>query len=237
MVNQNNIDLTGEVLHADPYLNTTEYCKDGIEKAQFICEYELWYEIAAFTEKAFLLRREDVDELWLAISFPSIRRPQTVKQDVISDCSDEVHASTDFKCAYVVRRSGNEYEAARRLLQRLFRDRSLYGWPEKLQASGLVDEAEFQNLAKELENEFNAIRTENQLLESAIVMLARELQLSPEPSSTERNRWTARCPETNHHLYIDPSKNLFMCGWCKQGGGNEDLRNFVQHKRDVKRHG
>ena len=218
MAKPEDANLMDGVLHADPYLHTTGYSKDGLENAVFICEYDVSFSLLYFTEAAFLLRREDVDELWLSLSASR------------NSASDEANR----KRAYVVRRAGNEHAAARRLLHRLFGDRTGYGWPGQLQVAGLVDEAAFKDLVQELESKLRAIRAANQLIESDIVRVAGDFGLSPEPSFKEQNRWMARCPETNHHLHMDPSKNLFMCGWCKQGGGIEELRKFVEQRRVAK---
>ena len=67
--------------------------------------------------------------------------------------------------------------------------------------------------------------------ETEIILVARELELNPQPTGTGPDYWQATCPMTNHPLYINAAENEFGCGWCKRKGGIKELRAFVKERR------
>jgi hypothetical protein len=66
---------------------------------------------------------------------------------------------------------------------------------------------------------------------AGVSRVARELGLGPEPTGTGPVHWQARCPGTNHPLYIQAATGMFGCGWCKRKGGEAELREFVAERR------
>jgi hypothetical protein len=44
--------------------------------------------------------------------------------------------------------------------------------------------------------------------------------------------WIARCPGTNHTLEMQPKRNLFYCGYCRVGGGIDDLGEFAAQRKE-----
>jgi hypothetical protein len=45
--------------------------------------------------------------------------------------------------------------------------------------------------------------------------------------------WIACCPGTKHPLELQPKRNLFYCGYCRVGGGIDELDEFVAQRRST----
>jgi hypothetical protein len=97
---------------------------------------------------------------------------------------------------------------------------------------GLVPEGWFGHLVARLENEWEENRQKAEKRETEIIKVARELGLSPEPTSTGPDYWQATCPEKNHPLYINAAADSFGCGWCRRKGGVEELRALVKERKE-----
>jgi hypothetical protein len=81
----------------------------------------------------------------------------------------------------------------------------------------------------------NEIKKENEVWrETEIVTKAAQLGLLPKASNLGIRTWIARCPGTNHTLELQPKKNLFYCGYCRVGGGRDELDEFVAQRRRSK---
>jgi hypothetical protein len=64
--------------------------------------------------------------------------------------------------------------------------------------------------------------------EAQIVVKAAALGLLPKPSNYMAGIWVANCPGINNHqIELQPKKNLFRCGYCRVGGGIEQLEEFA----------
>lgn len=63
-----------------------------------------------------------------------------------------------------------------------------------------------------------------------IVYVAEELGLYTRPTATSTDHWRATCPGTSHFLKLQASNDLFFCGYCKRGGGIDELRIFVKER-------
>jgi hypothetical protein len=80
--------------------------------------------------------------------------------------------------------------------------------------------------------DMDEIKNENELGRRAeIVTTAAHLGLALQPSQFGRRTWIACCPGTNHTLELQPKRNLFYCGYCRVGGGIDDLEKFVAERR------
>ena len=65
---------------------------------------------------------------------------------------------------------------------------------------------------------------ENELWRVApIVTKAAHLGIALQASHFSRGTWIACCPGTNHTLELQPKRNLFYCGYCRVGGGVDEL--------------
>lgn len=67
---------------------------------------------------------------------------------------------------------------------------------------------------------------------SQVLRVAREIGLDPEPDVNTDGQWRARCPGTHHGLLIRPGIEKFYCGYCQQGGGPADLREFARKHQE-----
>jgi len=64
--------------------------------------------------------------------------------------------------------------------------------------------------------------------EAKIILKAAELGLLPKPSKYRSGIWVANCPGMNNHeIELQPKRNLFRCGYCRVGGGIEQLVEFA----------
>lgn len=68
---------------------------------------------------------------------------------------------------------------------------------------------------------------------SPLLAVARVCGLDPEPDASKEPslQWRARCPDTKHHLLIRPSIDQFFCGYCRESGAAEELRDLVDKRR------
>ena len=125
-----------------------------------------------------------------------------------------------------------ELFACLNLLELLFRARHGFYWPDGFVASGIVDKSAFDSLVGRIQHEVEENRQRASEGETEIIKIARELGLSPEPTGHGISHWSARCPETNHQLFIDAAENSFGCGYCKRKGSVEELRVFVKERKE-----
>jgi hypothetical protein len=135
-------------------------------------------------------------------------------------------------CVFAVPRKDEEFFACLNLLDRLFYARLGFNWPEEFIAGGIVNKSAFDSLVGRIEHELEDNAQKARETETEIIKVARELGLSPKPTGTGPTYWWARCPETNHHLYINAAEDSFGCGWCKRKGAVEELRAFVRERKD-----
>ena len=66
---------------------------------------------------------------------------------------------------------------------------------------------------------------------SELVAVARELNLMPRPVGGNAISWVSNCPGANHTLRIQSASNSWGCGYCRQNGGPDELRQFVYKRR------
>lgn len=208
-----------DVIFANPWLKKTEKTTSLPDDARFACSFEQNFIIDLFDVTAFFHRTETTDELWMAAG---VYIPTDFERAKLSDVG----------CVFAVQRKGDELTACLRLLDMFFRAKHGFEWPERFLVAGIIDELAFINLVKRIENELEENRQKARKAETEIVGVARELELFPKPTGDSPKRWFARCPESNHMLYIDAPQNLFFCGWCKRSGAIEELRAFVKERKD-----
>jgi hypothetical protein len=80
--------------------------------------------------------------------------------------------------------------------------------------------------------EMDETRKENALWRDAkIVTKAAQLGLALRASHFSRGTWIACCPGTNHTLELQPKRNPFYCGYCRVGGGPDELDKFAARRR------
>jgi len=219
-----------DIIYADPWLRKGGKDTRLPGDARLACAYELYLVVDWFDEAAFFRRTEKADELWIGSGDSSPER---------SDDADETACAGDFEaeklsdigCVYTVRRKGDERVACVRLLERLFRARVGFAWPDRFVAPGIVDRSGFENLVGRIEKELNVNREKARSRETGIVRAARELGLFPQPTGTGPGLWQVRCPGTGHPLYINAAVNEFGCGWCRRKGGIKELRAFVNERK------
>ena len=185
------------------------------EGARHVCTFVFHFGIDSTDMVAYLQRGSGVDALWTRLG--RLRAPEVLAAAPIA---------------------GTEPEAARRLFPDALRATlGLGGGPTRFVAAGLVDERAYDEavatLLSEVEQRQAQAQEEREQARAEptpIVDLAEELALDPEPSVRHAGRWEARCPGTGHRLQLDARKGLFYCGYCRRGGGPEDLRAFVRER-------
>ena len=127
---------------------------------------------------------------------------------------------------------GTTTEAITTLLPRVLTTLILFGGSVRFASPGLVGKEMFCKMVDELEAQLTKVKEGNMIhAEEAIVSLARDLGLSPEPSPVSHVTWNARCPGTNHGLQLNIERNEFWCGYCKQRGNLKDLQSFADKRK------
>lgn len=139
---------------------------------------------------------------------------------------------TGVGCVFSVPKKDEELISCLNLLEDLFRARVGFYWPEGFIAAGIVDESAFSSLVRQIRNELTENAQQARETETKIIKVARELGISPQPTGTGPIFWQARCPGTNHPLYINAAEDSFGCGWCKRKGSAEELRTFVKEREN-----
>jgi hypothetical protein len=112
--------------------------------------------------------------------------------------------------------------------------RCLYyvGEPVDVRA-GLLSKRHVEAIINSVRLEMDVIKKENEACrEAEIVTKAAQLGLSPRASSLGVGTWITRCPGTNHALLLQPKRNLFYCGYCRVGGGIDELDEFAAQRKE-----
>lgn len=222
-----------QLLKIDPWFNEAPQATCVPADSIFLCAYDVHLQIETVTEAAFVRRTVDRDELWLAIELGS----GVLDHLVTSEAMIEIERSQvlSLGCAVVARRASSIESASKKLLDALFRARVGFSWPRKPVLGGTIDEQSFWGLVGAIEAELENNARQASRDESQIIAAARELGMSPEPTGTGPHHWQARCPGTNHGLMIQSATNEFGCGYCRRKGGPQELREFVEQRRDRER--
>jgi hypothetical protein len=213
-----------DVIFADPWLKKSEKTTSLPNDAYFACSYEMNYVVERFDEAAFFRRTETTDELWIGEG--------GIANGTDSAKNFEGAKLSDIGCVFVVPREGEEVTACLKLMELFFRARHGFVWPSKFVVPGIVDKPAFDSLVGRIENELKENAQKARESETEIIKVARELGLSPEPTGHGPSHWCARCPGTNHVLFIDSAENSFGCGWCKRKGTAQELRAFVKERKN-----
>lgn len=171
-----------------------------------VCEYVLDVGVDCFDEAAYFRRSGGTDELWF-------RNDLHMERPVFAPTAGEPSA------------------AARRLLEQSIRGSWGAQYPSRFLRAGLVAEADLKAIVATITGEYESRAAQARSIASRLVEVARELGLGPEPTGTGGTHWQARCPGTNHPLYIQAAAESFGCGWCKQKGGEAELRKFVAERK------
>jgi len=100
--------------------------------------------------------------------------------------------------------------------------------------SGLLSKGHVWAIISSVCLEMDEIKRENELWrEAKIVTKAAHLGLALQASHFSRGTWIACCPGTNHTLELQPKRNQFYCGYCRVGGGIDELDEFVAQRRST----
>jgi len=98
---------------------------------------------------------------------------------------------------------------------------------------GLLSKGHVEAIISSVRLEMEQVKKENEVWrEAEIVTKAAQLGLSPLASSLGVGTWIARCPGTNHTLQMQPKRNLFYCGYCRVGGGIDELNEFTAQRKE-----
>ena len=98
---------------------------------------------------------------------------------------------------------------------------------------GLLSKEHVEAIISSVRLEMEEVKKENEAWrEAEIVTKAAQLRLLPSASKLGLGTWIARCPGTNHTLEIQPKRNLFYCGYCRVGGGIDELDEFAAQRKE-----
>jgi hypothetical protein len=99
--------------------------------------------------------------------------------------------------------------------------------------AGLLSKKHVDAIVSSVRLEMDEIKKANEVWrEAEIVTKAAQVGLAPKPSNLDVGTWVARCPGTNHTLQMQPRRNLFYCGYCRVGGGADELDEFAAQRKD-----
>jgi len=101
--------------------------------------------------------------------------------------------------------------------------------------SGLLSKKHVDVIISSVRIEMDETKKANEEWGAAeIVTKAAQVGLSPQASSLDVGTWIARCPGTNHTLQMQPKRNLFYCGYCRVGGGIDELAEFAAQRKEYR---
>jgi hypothetical protein len=172
----------------------------------FVCSFENNVGVDDIEEVALFRRTKQHDELWLLNEFAQWLAATHASQDDIAT-------------------------AAITLLGAVFRSRVGFSWPRAFVRSGLIGLAQYEELLAKGTAKLDANREAAMKTRGAIVEAADRLGLGPSATGTDPRAWRAQCPGTNHFLLLDSNTEKFFCGWCRRGGGADELAVFVAERR------
>lgn len=191
-----------------------------------VCIYSLNLGVASVNEALYVRQLGDHVELWLA-------HPDALDFEPASPATLPVSCRQGLAVRALC--SNNTDDVVQNLFIALVRSRWGHAWPGKLYLAGIFSEQVYEETVEGLEREGDAMAIQASAKETSVVRAARELRLQPEPTGTAPAAWRARCPETNHSLYISTASNSFGCGYCRRKGGEDELRAFVDERRGRRR--
>jgi hypothetical protein len=123
------------------------------------------------------------------------------------------------------------YSVETLLFSIIARCRRYAGEPVDIRA-GLLSKGHIWAIISSVCLEMDEIKNENEFWrEATIVTKAAHLGLALQASHFSRETWIACCPGANHTLELQPKRNLFYCGYCRVGGGIDELYAFVAQRR------
>ncbi|MDM7999184.1 MAG: hypothetical protein QUS33_04080 [Dehalococcoidia bacterium] len=219
-----------EAILADPFLDECDGDTGLPGDAVFGCAYGLNIGVDILPEAVFFRRTETTDELWiledsdLELTKEIVRKTGPEREHLVRT------RQLDAGCAFAVLRKGEQSAACEGLLGRLFFSRAGHYWPEDFQLGGIIDEATYYRVKREVKREIEENMRRDMGRKTEIIALAEELGLSPRPAVTNPGYWDARCPGKGHPLLIKADVNEFFCGYCGRKGGMEELRALVRQE-------
>lgn len=220
-----------DVFFEDTYLRKGGGSQPVPDDVVFACAYDLHCISDNTEEAAFFRRTPEADELWVVDSFTSEDVGGLADGTVVPSDLTKLDGTIAGKML-AVRSQGSRAEACRNLVELALRCYSGFYFARDFLGAGLVGESEFLAITRTIREEREERTEEAAEKETEIVRVARELGLSPEPAGTGSDHWNARCPETNHRLDISADNNSFGCGWCRCKGHAEELRAFVNERKE-----
>jgi len=200
------VRIKQEDLINDPHLQDSSGTERLPTDASLICSYDSDFGLDSHEVAAYFRRTTNRDELWLK-------------------------GSSKTGCAYTSPSQDTAHSASLRLLGRLYRAIVGFEWPAEFISPGLINKPSFTKLVRQIERELDDNRQKALKNRTEIILVAKELGLSPRPTGKSRDLWASNCPGTSHFLYLSSTGNSFGCGWCKRKGGPEDLRVFVDERK------
>jgi len=218
-------------IFADPWLKQAGKITSLPDDALFVCNYDLNIGPDFIEEAAFFRRTENTDELWI-VAGSDLSTIRSIADGTACPKDFEREKLADAGRVFAVPRKDEYFFACLNLLDRFFRARLDFYWPQGFITGGIINKSAFDSLVGRIEHELEENAQKALETETEIIKVARELDLSPQPTGTGHSYWKARCPENNHQLYINAAENSFGCRWCKRKGAAEELRAFVKERKD-----
>ncbi len=224
------------IIFEDPYLKEAKKTAKVPDDAVFACAYDLHIVVDVIEEAAFFRRTETSDELWIA---SSAEYDDSIVQAIVEGKgAPKALVGKDVLSigrVFAAEKTGEESSSCLALLERLFRVRVGFCWPQGFLAAGIISESAYNNLVKRIDHELEEHSQKARANETEIIRVARELGLDPQPTGTDPTHWWAQCPARVGHLYIEAAMNYWWCGWCQRSGSMEELRAFVKEAKDQRK--
>jgi len=211
-----------------------EILKPYDEPVQFLLHFRTQAEMLVdFDHYVFLQSHKSSHAVWQITDLDLVANDPSV--DVLA-CADQILAGDLPSDRYLHGRIFT-FEARKftrpvrkNVIEALIRGR----WPYEIAGycfgDGLITQKEWQReldrFEAELDTNDNDALAREQANPSQIIMTARKLHLNPTPCGDHPDHWKARCPGTNHPIFISPEREEWGCGWCRRKGGPQELREF-----------
>ncbi len=104
--------------------------------------------------------------------------------------------------------------------------------------SEMISEKEFYKIKKQGGKRMDERKNKNKVSDQnhPLIIYCAEQNLYPKPEDHSPHSWKANCPSgRQHHIMIStssPEEHLWGCGYCKKKGGIEELKQWIESKKE-----
>ncbi len=227
-----------EILSSNVWGKDAECSEVLPENAVVLCAYELLVQaIADMDQIAYIHSTATQDELWMVTEEMLFDNFKEASVDETSEVDTLFQGqSKQAMRVLTMNHTDSAFSSGMFLLSEYFDAVCGFYSPVKFLAEGLLLRSDYEEINQRQQNTIRTNQAAARKRETKIIKVATQLGLHPQAPLLNREIWSARCPGTGHHLYINARKNQFGCGYCCRKGGPKELKAFVASRKEGEEH-